>query len=410
MQADKVSFGKQMLMRWRQAKRRADLAAADTLKAKAAIRKLAILAHHQQFQVWASASVLVMLLLVSPLLARPGLMVLIALMMAGTLAHNRLRVRQLHNQLRQDAFDPRIRDHLFRGIGLSTFLWGCMTWPLEVGQTLDFMSFLIVTIALFSICLAILSAGFEYRAMVMAAVGGSLSLGLKIAWLTPAIGSLLPIGFVIFIVTNIAYGLVIERQTHGGVMLELRSRRTSQDLAKVNAMLGDVLARTQRQASLDSLTQLRNRNAFESAINTAGQQFAGQQQAIMLLDIDHFKAINDRFGHQTGDGVLIAISTTLEQWENECPGRICARWGGEEFIAFVALRQNETISSVAEDLRKRIETLGEELYWPETIAVTTSIGCALLPSIDRFCDAVLQADQMLYTAKEAGRNRWRLAA
>ena len=410
MQSSFFRFPKLVGLRWRRAQQRSIHGRTEGAATKVDDRKLAILAHHLRFQHLASASVLAMLLLIAPSLGSWPWLVLVGVLMGATLVHNRIYVKRVQSQLRREIFDAQTRIQLFRGIGFSTFLWGLMTWPLDIGQNLDFMSFLIVTIVLFSICLAILSAGFQYRAMASATIGGALSLGAKVAWLTPAIGPLLPLGFAIFIITNFAYGLVIEHQTHGGVLLELRSRRTSANLARVNAELAQVLEKTQQLANLDPLTQLRNRSAFERTIAEKARQFANHEHMVMLLDIDHFKSINDRFGHQTGDGVLIAISTTLEQWENDAPGRLCARWGGEEFIAFVALRRNESITAVAENLRQRIEALGDQLYWPDMVSVTTSIGCARLNSPDEFSDALRRADDMLYSAKEAGRNRWRLAA
>lgn len=390
--------------------RRAPMGSIIGAAAEVANRMLGVLVHHLRFQYLASASVLAILLLIAPSLDQSREIVVVAVLIGFTLVHNFAYARRLQAQLRNQVSDPRTRRHVIFGIGAASFLWGCLTWPLSVGHSIDFMSFLIVTIVLFSICLAVLSAGFYYQAMASAAFGGGISLGAKIAWLTPEIGPLLPLGFAVFMVTNFAYGLVIERQARAGVLLAMRSRRTSDNLSKVNRELALALAQTQLLASRDPLTQLRNRSAFERSVPELSRQFADRQLAIMLLDIDHFKAINDRFGHHTGDGVLIAISTALEQWENDVAGRLCGRWGGEEFIAVVALRKGEAISSVAENLRRRIQDLSDQLHWPDVICVTTSIGCAPLPSPDDFPQALCKADDMLYSAKEAGRNRWRLAA
>lgn len=373
-------------------------------------RTLGIFAHHLRFQQLASVSVLTMLLLVTPTLDNWRAVLVIAALKCLTLGHNQIYILRLQSQLRSKVHDPRTRNHVTLGVGMSAFLWGCLSWPLKIGINLDFMSFLVVTIVLFSICLSVLTAGFYYKAMISAAIGGTISLGVKVAWLTPTIGPLLPVGMAIFICTTFAYGLVIERHTHGGVLMELRARRASENLARVNAELEQVLAQTQLLANRDSLTQLRNRRAFENDLIAFTKRFSHRTYCLLLLDIDHFKTINDQFGHHTGDGVLLAISTALEQWESDVPGRLCGRWGGEEFIALVALRKGENIAVIAEKLRQRVQDLSEHLHWPEPISVTTSIGCAPMASHCDFSDALRKADEMLYCAKEAGRNRWRLAA
>ena len=248
--------------------------------------------------------------------------------------------------------------------GASAFVWGAITWPLVIGTSLDFMSFLIVIIALFSICLSVVTAGFHRQTLIATAIGGALGLTPKIVLLTPQIGYLLPLGFAVFFITIFAYALVLSRQAQAGVLIQLRAGRYASRLGETNKALEKALDLANWLADRDGLTELRNRRAFEKELNPFIARHAHRRHCLLLVDIDHFKQINDRFGHATGDGVLVAVGTALRQWERDGTGRMTGRWGGEEFIAAVALRKGDSARAIAEDLRQRIEDLGEQLHWP----------------------------------------------
>lgn len=373
-------------------------------------RMLALMVEQMRSGVIPSAAVILMTLLVAPSLVHWKLAIAVAGLQCLTLGHNFLRSSQLAAELTKAAPDPRTLRGLVAGTGCWAFLWGASTWPLEIQANLDFMSFLVVIIALFSICLSTLSAAFNRETLIAVGLGGALSLAVKIAWLTPTIGMLLPLGYAILMGTFFSYAAMVRRQAHGGVLLQMRNSRNSNRLARANQALKLALDRANWLADRDALTELRNRRAFENEIAPFVERFAHRRFALLLLDIDHFKQINDHFGHETGDGVLVAVGTALRQWENGGSGRISGRWGGEEFIALVAIRKGETAREFAEDLRLRIEMLGEQLHWPGTVRLTTSIGCAPLSRSDDFDQALSRADRALYEAKHAGRNRWRLAA
>ena len=184
----------------------------------------------------------------------------------------------------------------------------------------------------------------------------------------------------------------------------------SRRLVKANQTLNDALARTRWLADRDTLTKLRNRRAISNELAPFTAQHSPQQISLMIIDIDHFKSINDRFGHDTGDGVLLAVGTCLTQWESDAPGRLVGRWGGEEFMALCAARPGEDSAAMAEDLRARLELLGPALDWPGELVLTASIGCADLKEVGDFEEALSRADAALYRAKQAGRNCWKLAA
>ena len=124
---------------------------------------------------------------------------------------------------------------------------------------------------------------------------------------------------------------------------------------------------------------------------------------MLLLDIDHFKQLNDTHGHLAGDQVLVGVAKTLAESIRSVD--YAARYGGEEFIIVLP----ETSTSTARELAERICTRVRNSFYPyrdQALAVTLSIGVAGIRSSDGDADAIIaRADRMMYEAKEAGRNR-----
>lgn len=169
-------------------------------------------------------------------------------------------------------------------------------------------------------------------------------------------------------------------------------------------MMAMVNERTQiiyRQASLlDPLTGVWNRRAlFEKTSQLAGSWHCSQQLlSVMLFDLDHFKTINDRFGHSQGDRVL---KDFCRQVAGQLPpGSYFARLGGEEFAAVVMCSEEESLQ-VAERIRQ-----GVEHSCPENVSYSVSIGIAgCEPGCDDIEHLMAAADEALYQAKAAGRNQ-----
>ncbi|MBP3826068.1 MAG: GGDEF domain-containing protein [Butyrivibrio sp.] len=159
-------------------------------------------------------------------------------------------------------------------------------------------------------------------------------------------------------------------------------------------------------AEHDSLTGIYNRNKIQSILEAEVQRKANALEgnlSIAILDVDHFKHINDTYGHLFGDSVLKSITDCFKIYRDK--GLIYGRWGGEEFL----LISPETISyeefgRMLEELRQTIEGL-ELTAGSETIRPSASIGAAAYEdglNMDRF---IQKADDRLYEAKESGRNR-----
>lgn len=127
--------------------------------------------------------------------------------------------------------------------------------------------------------------------------------------------------------------------------------------------------------------------------------------AVILLDIDHFKRINDTYGHPAGDVCLITVAQRIKS-VGERYEAICARYGGEEFILLLQNKSQSEAQNIAEDLLTTIKQSPVPIPGGE-ITVTTSIGLAIMtPQRNTNPDDILKsADDLLYKAKDAGRDR-----
>ena len=156
------------------------------------------------------------------------------------------------------------------------------------------------------------------------------------------------------------------------------------------------------QAALrDPLTALWNRRQFLHLVDQAhGQSLRyGLDCSLILIDVDHFKSINDCYGHHTGDEILCLLAKTLESRVRESDA-VC-RWGGEEFVILLSQTDQQGAASVAESLRETIEGLSQ----PGLPQFTVSIGLAQhQPDEEDIAFLFRRADEALYRAKAAGRN------
>ena len=160
----------------------------------------------------------------------------------------------------------------------------------------------------------------------------------------------------------------------------------------------------ERLSRTDGQTGLANRMHLEEAarIELSRSQRTGRPAALMLLDTDHFKDINDRYGHAIGDTVIRAIASILRSMVREIDTP--ARYGGDEFAIVLAEAESSDLFEVAERIRARVEaTRFNEI---PGLACTVSIGVAIADTfVDDFESWMRRADAALYNAKEGGRNR-----
>ncbi|WP_188901974.1 GGDEF domain-containing protein [Deinococcus aerophilus] len=155
------------------------------------------------------------------------------------------------------------------------------------------------------------------------------------------------------------------------------------------------LLMTERLANTDALTGLNNRHALYPLLD----QKHDRGGALLLLDIDHFKAVNDRLGHSAGDEVLRRVAATLRRSLRDA--ELLGRWGGEEFLVMLpGVRPQEALQR-AEHLRRAVAAQTD----PPEQAVTISVGIGLIGAGEGMSAGMSRADDALYTAKQQGRNR-----
>ncbi len=164
----------------------------------------------------------------------------------------------------------------------------------------------------------------------------------------------------------------------------------------------------QRLSLVDAVTDVANRRQFDRALadEWARAIRTGSSIAIVLVDVDHFKPYNDRYGHPAGDECLRRIASVLGRTLLRA-GDLVARYGGEEFAAILPLTDTDAATAVAERMRKSVEALAMPHGAVPLGVVTISGGVAASrPEMDsNSLDLVAEADAALYEAKAAGRNR-----
>lgn len=150
----------------------------------------------------------------------------------------------------------------------------------------------------------------------------------------------------------------------------------------------------------DGQTGIANRRGFMAAFSKVQP---GQRLGLLLVDIDHFKAINDTFGHAAGDAVVIEIATRLAKAIG--PGNVCARWGGDEFIVLLHDSTPQLLRAVAFDVMAAISGRPVQLPDERSSVITASMGACLIEPGDSIEMATEMADAALYMAKGEGRNK-----
>ncbi|WP_185806873.1 GGDEF domain-containing protein [Bacillus salinus] len=159
-------------------------------------------------------------------------------------------------------------------------------------------------------------------------------------------------------------------------------------------------------AEKDYLTGLNNVRQFDTIWNTLVNTAIEKQErlSLLLIDIDHFKKINDTYGHQTGDMVLKQLGTILKNTSRSFD--IVSRNGGEEFSVILPDCPNHQAIELAEKIRKAVENYDFNISDTDKINITVSIGISTFPdTTDDWHTIIKRADDSLYTAKRLGRNR-----
>ena len=202
-----------------------------------------------------------------------------------------------------------------------------------------------------------------------------------------------------------------EKRKHDDLQLkkatsEVRKLRQSitgmkQEVVQVQKRARDL----EEETLLDPLTGVHNRRAYEKRIQEEVARFEhhGQIFSILMIDIDNFKSVNDRYGHWAGDRCLEEVTKLIEKILRGTD--FLARYGGEEFITILPGTDEQGIYIVAERLRELVER-ARFLYQDEEIPLTVSIGGTTVTTSDKTTEAIFKrVDKAMYEAKGTGRNR-----
>jgi diguanylate cyclase len=241
----------------------------------------------------------------------------------------------------------------------------------------------------------------QVMAMVDAAVGSTTSYGESLATASQQLGQAKDREGLRLIVESVLQKThEIEHANHG---LEARLRISKQEISELQANLEAVRA----ESLTDPVTSLANRKYFDETLKRLLEESSegGPSTSLLMIDIDHFKSFNDKYGHLTGDEVLRLVGQCMKQ--NLKGQDIASRYGGEEFAVILPKTDARQAMSVAEQLRSAVMTkqlmkrsTGENLG-----KVTISLGVATQQSGDTAQTLIGRADACLYAAKHAGRNR-----
>lgn len=169
------------------------------------------------------------------------------------------------------------------------------------------------------------------------------------------------------------------------------------------------LERTKQELTLhaatDPLTGLLNRRALEQRFNQEAAliQRGSPPAALLLIDLDHFKRVNDNFGHQAGDGVIVRFAELCRKVFREID--VIGRWGGEEFVIMLPRTSVVQAEQAAERLRQLWAATSMQHEAASPLYITASIGVCSLTATSTMDECLHKADALLYQAKEQGRNR-----
>jgi diguanylate cyclase len=216
---------------------------------------------------------------------------------------------------------------------------------------------------------------------------------------------------------QISTATTVQGLSHHVSSMLAETQRVSDGLGKLTTQLDhsqtevgrltEELHRIREDAMTDALSGLLNRRGFDRELKRMAPKDGapGASLALIMLDIDHFKKINDTYGHPLGDRVIAAVGQLIR--ESLGQGGVAARYGGEEFAVLLPSHRIEMAERLAQTIRKRIEegTIRRRHGEEPVGGVTVSAGVAVWHRADDTSSLVERADRALYASKRAGRNR-----
>ena len=317
-------------------------------------------------------------------------------------AHNTRQIRRLI--AREQPLEKAVNRFAW-GMAFAGVTWGALMWaiPPHAFHTLE--ASLVRSVTLVGVSLVALTAAPVPKILYSFAGAFILTAGFHLAMHIPMTGPM-PLVLGTGLLTSIllfAHGM--GRQAQDAARMIINNREMADRLQVLNEEIGEALSRADKLARFDPLTALPNRYSFEEHCDVlqARESLIGERQ-LLLLDLDNFKSINDRCGHDGGDAVLRSTGKLLTEIADGLPsGSLAARIGGEEF-AIVLARSNRAAARL---LAETICALMRDIQPPKDYdrSISASIGIARWRDDEELHVAMKRADDALYLAKREGRDR-----
>ncbi len=202
---------------------------------------------------------------------------------------------------------------------------------------------------------------------------------------------------ILWVSLALVYSIVEVRRSHEIIR---QSQFRQEHLSRLNIELKEQNVHFAELANRDALTGAMNRHSIREWLDRhyADDSAGKHTLSVLYLDIDHFKLVNDKYGHAMGDDILREF--TMVVWGILSPSERLVRWGGEEFVVFCPSLTQEKASRLAEKIRQRVESH----IWVHGDPLTTSVGVATKDH-ERVSSMITRADEALYMAKRQGRNQ-----
>ncbi|WP_265564019.1 GGDEF domain-containing protein [Sphingomicrobium arenosum] len=318
-------------------------------------------------------------------------------------------VTALNTNRIRDAFDhdrpitPAV-DRFAWGMGFAGVTWGGLLFclPLSAFETLG--ATLILAVVLTGVCLIIAVASPVPRVMWSYALGFAGPLFAWLALLAPVHGIVPAIATVGLGAAALSLGVGMGRESRDTAKVAIENQILANKLSDLNEELRATVAEKDHLALHDVLTGLPNRRHFEARTQAIAASGGEQRWSLLLIDLDHFKRINDAAGHGGGDEVLRAMGHLLGSLIHALPGEaFAARIGGEEFALLVEGVRDSAVKDIGISLGASTRVIPAPAGYDGTISA--SIGVTRWAAGEAVDRVLRRADEALYDAKEGGRNR-----
>jgi diguanylate cyclase (GGDEF)-like protein len=211
------------------------------------------------------------------------------------------------------------------------------------------------------------------------------------------------IGIFMLLLALLKFGRVANLEFVEGARRLVLVQRISKQLEQRNRQLDELNRQINAIAIHDQLTGLYNRHFIVDQLAILYESYLrhGNACSVVMVDIDHFKLINDRYGHTVGDEVLVAFSRLMESMVRQ--GDLIGRYGGEEFLLVLPMTDLAAATQLAQRIRTRLAA-APLVDQPVMLVVTASFGVAQIGNGESIDDWLVRVDRAMYRAKESGRN------